>query len=359
MGKTKRMLAALAASLLAATAANAASPWGENYFPNSTVITQDGTDVKFFDDLIRDRMVVISFIYTSCRDLCPINTARLAEVARRLEGRMGEDIFFVSISVDPLNDTPERLKAFADAFYDGPGWTFITGDEQTLRLIGSKLGNNSEVPANHRNEVVLGNALTGDWSRNTPFGEIETLTSAVLDLDPVWREQRRMPDQAYLDPADLAGLQISAEPGQALFKKMCAPCHTVGVGDMVGPDLMGVTERRERDWLAAFIRDPETSRRAGDPVALDMVARFPGVRMPSFALTENDAADLINYLETRTKDIMTARADAIAHDADPAHHHGDHAAQPVAAVDDHAAHDQVHGEGHSHAHGHDAKPHHH
>lgn len=316
----KKLAAAMMAALLATTAtAGAASRWGPDYFPNSEVTTQDGETVRFYEDLLRGRMVVISFIYTSCRDLCPINTARLAQVAERLEGRMGKDIFFISISVDPANDTPDRLKAFAEAFYDGPGWTFITGDETVLREIGSKLGNNSEVPANHRNEVVLGNEKTGDWSRNTPFGEIGALTSAVLDLDPVWRDRIRTPPADYLTAEDYATLQISPEPGQALFKKLCAPCHTVGVGDHVGPDLLGATERRDHEWLSAFIQNPEALRRQNDPVAAELAVRFPGVRMPSFGLTETDAADLISYIDTLTKEIEEARADAIAHGMDHSH----------------------------------------
>lgn len=286
---------------------------GAEYFSNAQVVTQDGESVKFYDDLIRDRMVLISFIFTSCKDLCPINTARLALVAEKLGDRMGKDIFFVSISVDPENDTPEKLKAFRASFYEGPGWTFITGDPATLKTVGDKLGNRGDRPSDHRNEVIIGNDATGEWARNTPFGDIESLALAVLDLDPEWRARVRIPPAEYLTAESYAHLQISSEPGQALFKKLCSACHTVGVGDRAGPDLLGVTERRPLDWLVRFLRDPQAMRRNRDPVALDLVGRFPGARMPSFGLSENDAADLIAYLEKRTADVETARAEAIAH----------------------------------------------
>ena len=85
--------------------------WGAGYFPDVSVTTQDGKTLHFYDDLIKGRIVVVSFIYTSCSELCPIETARLAEVKDRLGDAVGRDVFFVSMTVDPEHDTPEMLKA--------------------------------------------------------------------------------------------------------------------------------------------------------------------------------------------------------------------------------------------------------
>ncbi len=329
----RRLVTYLGAAALAALSGQTAlaGRWGSDYFPNTPVIDETGRTLSFYEDVLRGRMVVISFIYTSCKDLCPINTARLAAVAEELRDVMGESVFFVSISVDPENDTPERLKAFKESFYDGPGWTFLTGDTDVLRDIGSKLGNDSPIPAQHRNEIILGNEATSDWARNTPFGEIGVLASTIRDLDPTWRQQVRIPAAQYLELEDFAHLRMSDQQGQALFQKMCAPCHTVGVGDRVGPDLMGVNERRSEDWLVDFILDPEALRRSGDPQAAELVERFPGARMPSFGLTETDAKDLLSFLRDRTETVMQARAEAIAHDA--AH---------AAADEDHSIHTHQH-----------------
>jgi protein SCO1/2 len=322
----RRWALSLSAAVIAALSSQTAiaGQWGADYFPNTPVIDETGRTLSFYDDVLRGRIVVISFVYTSCRDLCPINTARLAAVANELRDVMGKSVFFVSISVDPQNDTPERLKAFKDAFYDGPGWTFLTGEDAILREIGSKLGNDSNVPSQHRNEIILGNEATSDWARNTPFGEIGMLASTIRDLDPQWREQERIPSAQYLKTEEFAHLQLSDQQGQVLFQKMCAPCHTVGVGDRVGPDLMGVTERRSEDWLVDFIRDPEALRRIGDPQAAELMARFPGARMPSFGLTEVDARDLISFLKDRTETVLQARSEAIAHDASHAEAGEDH-----------------------------------
>ncbi|MEZ0199753.1 SCO family protein, partial [Pseudomonas qingdaonensis] len=87
----------------------AASPWGASYFPNIPLLTQDGEKVHFFDDLIKDKVVAINFIFTGCSDSCPVETARLRQVQKILGDRVGKDIFLYSISIDPYNDTPATL----------------------------------------------------------------------------------------------------------------------------------------------------------------------------------------------------------------------------------------------------------
>ncbi len=89
----------------------ATNPWGADYFPNVLLLTQDSTTVRFYDDLLKGKAVAINLIYTSCKDECPLETARLVQVQRLLGDRVGKDLFFYSISIDPKHDTPEVLKA--------------------------------------------------------------------------------------------------------------------------------------------------------------------------------------------------------------------------------------------------------
>ena len=158
------LLAVLAMSCLCAIGAQAR--WGKGYLPNATVITHDGKTLQFYDDLIKDKIFVISFLFTTCKDICPLATARLAELQEKLGDSMGRDIFFYSISIDPETDTPERLKQYADAFRAGPGWLFLTGKPEDIHAIRYKLGDRSQVLSEHRNEVLLGNGATGEWARN-------------------------------------------------------------------------------------------------------------------------------------------------------------------------------------------------
>src|SRR5690349_683999 len=115
---------AMAAIALAAALVHAQSPWHGDYFPNVELRTQDNETVRFYD-AIKGKTVAIELMYTTCKFSCPLETARLAEVYRLLGPRMGKDIFFFSISIDPSHDTPAVLKTFASQYSAGPGWTFL------------------------------------------------------------------------------------------------------------------------------------------------------------------------------------------------------------------------------------------
>lgn len=306
-----RLLLAFAAVCVPYLAA--ASPKrGVEYFTNLEVVTQDGETVRFYDDLIKDKVVVVSFIFTSCTDMCPINTARMTQVADVLGDALGKNVFFVSISVDPENDTPEKMRAFADAFYNGPGWTFVTGSPENLKTISYQLGNREEKRSDHINEIILGNDRTGEWARNTPFNEPERLATIIQEMDPEWRMETVIPPDQFLTLDDLRRYQVSADPGQVLFRKLCSGCHTVGVGDRVGPDLLGISERRDEEWIKRYIRDPAAVRQSNDLAAIELGLRYGGVRMPNLGLSENDATDLITYLNGQADIIARARAEAVA-----------------------------------------------
>jgi len=293
-------------------------PWGESYIPNLEVKTQNGETVRFYDDLIKGKIVIISFIYTSCTDICPLTTARLSQLEDRLGDALGRDVFMISMTVDPKRDTPERMKEFSAAFQTRPGWTFVTGTPETIRAINYKFGERSEILSEHRNQIVLGNDATGEWQRDSAFSDLNRLEMTIHSLDPKWRDQERPP---AADATSKTGFALSEQPGQALFKKICAPCHTIGVGDRVGPDLRDVTKRRDRAWLAAFIRNPAKLRALHDPAAMALVEKFPAVRMPVLGLGEQDASDLVAFLEAETSRLHEAQNEVPL----TAHQHGSHA----------------------------------
>jgi cytochrome oxidase Cu insertion factor (SCO1/SenC/PrrC family) len=296
--------AALAAAAVAAPAPAEAQSrrWGDGYFPNLPVVTQDGKTLRFYDDVLKGKIVVVNFMYTNCPDICGLTTARLSQAEEKLHDMVGRDLFFVSLSVDPENDTPQKLKEFADSFHLGDGWLFLTGKPEDIRAINAKFGEHTRSLDQHRQEVILGNDATGEWQRNSALGDIERFIMDVRAMDPKWRDQVRT---ALPSTAVEAGYQISSQPGQVLFKKMCAPCHTIGVGDRAGPDLRDVTARRDREWLTRFIMDAYKMRREKDPTALALTDKYKGVLMPRLGLTRNDAADVIAYVETQSSRLST------------------------------------------------------
>src|SRR5262245_53913603 len=288
------ILLAAATLVLAPDRGAHAARWGKGYLPDIEVVTHEGKTLRFYDDLVKDKVSVISFIYTTCRDFCPLEAARLSELQEKLGDAMGRDVFFYSISIDPKTDTPERLKEYAKTFGAGPGWLFLTGKPEDIQALRYKLGDRGKTLSEHRNEILLGNGGTGEWARSNVLGDIASLAASVRSMDPKWRaapDAQRTPHTITFGLADFA-----ARPGEALYRRLCAGCHTVGKGTKVGPDLAGIAERRDCEWLLKFISNSEKLRAQKDPVALELVASFPTVRMPPMGITPNDAGDLLAYV---------------------------------------------------------------
>src|SRR5688572_32235559 len=107
-GITICVAAAIAAAFAVRTIA-AGAKRTSNPIPNVTLTTHEGAQVRFYDDLVKGKIVAINLIYTTCQYACPLETARLAQVERLLGDRMGRDIFFYSITIDPGHDTPAVL----------------------------------------------------------------------------------------------------------------------------------------------------------------------------------------------------------------------------------------------------------
>lgn len=315
-----------------------AGPWDESYFPNVPLLTQEGETVRFYDDLIEGRIVVVTFVYTDCPDICGLSTARLAQVVDWLGDRVGRDIFVYSISLDPETDTPERLKAYADAFGAGPGWTFLTGTRENIDLVRYKMGERSQDLSEHRSDMVIGNGATGQWRRSSLMGSLVVATTEILELDPSWTPPK--PEAAAAAPDET--LVVKDTRGEGLFITACAACHAIGEGVRIGPDLAGVTLRRDRAWLETFLRDPSLMLENGDPTAVALDASFPAIRMPDLGLGPNDVADLIHYFDSQTVllgEPMAEAAEEGGHDhAGHHHHHASHEHDAPAEGHDHGAH---------------------
>lgn len=315
------------ASLASPTAS--AARWGENYFPNVPVVTHEGEKVRFYQDLVKGKIVVINFIYTSCPDICSLSTARLAQVRQWLGDRVGKDIFIYSITLDPETDSPDVLKAYAEAFDVGKGWLFLTGEPDDVHLLRYKLGERSRTLNEHRSDMVIGNDATGEWRRTSVMGNLKLLTQQIKEMDPVWRAQKRPVSTSSVMkvPGDY---QLGRQPGEALFLKACASCHTVGNGDRVGPDLEGVADRRERAWLIRYLVAPDVLRFKKDPIAVALDAQYKGVSMPNLGLSEVDAKDVIAYLQAQMKR-LSAQANPSEPQTDHDHHDHDHNEPPLGA----------------------------
>jgi cytochrome oxidase Cu insertion factor (SCO1/SenC/PrrC family) len=163
--------------------------------PDVEVLDQEGHALHFYSDLIKGKTVAINFIFTNCTTICPPLAATFARVQKEMGAKVGKDVHFISISVDPLTDTPERLKAWGDKFKAGPGWTFVTGSKPQMDKLLNALGASVSRREDHSPTVIVGNDLKGVWTRtyglaqiSQMVGLIESVIEAKLDQSQAVKE---------------------------------------------------------------------------------------------------------------------------------------------------------------------------
>lgn len=279
-------------------AAPKGSPWGQDYFPNIALTDQDGKKLKFYDDLIKDKVVAINFMYTHCGDSCPAETASLKRVQALLGDRVGKEIFFYSISIDPDHDTPKVLKDYAERFRVDPGWRFLTGAKADTQLLRKKLGLYREDVAelklnDHNVSFILGNESTGQWMKKTPFDEPQSLARLLGYTLSKNKSAYKSNSVSYSKAQKLPTLSKAED----IYKFRCSSCHSLGVEDGLGPGLQGVTKKRERAWLSRWLKEPDKMLAEKDPIAMELYERYQKIVMPNLRLSDSDVNALIEYLE--------------------------------------------------------------
>lgn len=164
----------------AATAGAAALPPAVNVtLVDAPLLDQDGRPVHFAKDVVGDRIVVMDFVFTTCTTICPILSAKLAGLQGRLGDRLGQGIGLVSVSIDPARDTPARLKAHAAKFKAGPGWTWLTGEPETVNKVLKGLGAYTPNFNEHPPIMLVGDGRTGRWARFNGFPDPAKLEAAI------------------------------------------------------------------------------------------------------------------------------------------------------------------------------------
>ena len=154
-----------------------------NYFTDLPLLNQEGRRVRFYSDVLKDKVVLISFIYTSCKDACPVIMHRLSQVKNQLGEAFGKQVFFVSMSVDPVRDTPQALTKYARQHHaEHPGWMFLTGEKANVDRILTKLGQYSEKPEAHSTMLLAGNVGTRHWTKVGPTVSVAGVAAKLRDL---------------------------------------------------------------------------------------------------------------------------------------------------------------------------------
>lgn len=152
----------------------------QSYFTDTLLLTQEGREVRFYNDVLKDRVVLLNVVFTSCTDACPLITRKLREVRAALGEERASRITFVSLTSDPLNDTPEKLRDFIhQQGVEAPNWLFLTGDKANVDLVLARLGQLSASPEQHSTLLIAGDVAGRRWSRISPSAPVAAIAERL------------------------------------------------------------------------------------------------------------------------------------------------------------------------------------
>lgn len=169
--------------------ADSESP-AKKYFTDVLLTNQNGQKMRFYSDLLQGKVVIINSFFATCTGVCLPLTRNLEKLQQGLGARMGKDVHILSISVDPVVDTPASLKAYATKLNAGPGWYFLTGDKENVDFVLKKIGHFVDTKESHLNIFIIGNERTGLWKKAYGLAKSDELMKVV---DSVLNDQPPAP----------------------------------------------------------------------------------------------------------------------------------------------------------------------
>jgi len=156
------------APALAAAQPSSGTHDAKTWFTDTPLQDQNGNTLRFYSDTLKDRVVLLNVIFTRCDDACPLITRKLKEV-REVLGDKADGITFISLTSDPLRDTPAVLKAYTlKQGVDGPHWFFLTGDKAQMDLVLGRIGQIVPTPEQHSTQLIVGDVANKRWSKIRP-----------------------------------------------------------------------------------------------------------------------------------------------------------------------------------------------
>jgi protein SCO1/2 len=151
----------------------------QKYFTEVELVNQDGAKMRFYSDLLKGRTVVMIPFFTTCTGSCPPMNRNMAKIQEALGDRLGKQVYLISITVDPVTDTPARLKEYAEKFHAKPGWYFLTGTPENVNFALNKIGQYVADKNDHTSIMIIGNEATGLWKKAFALASAEELIKIV------------------------------------------------------------------------------------------------------------------------------------------------------------------------------------
>lgn len=162
-----------------------------NKVPNAKLVDQDGNKVRFYD-LIKGKVVALNFVFTTCKTICPPMGANFVALKEKLQDKVdAKELVMLTVSIDPVNDTPERLKAWSDRYEAGPGWTLLTGDKKEVNQLLKGLKVFTAVKEEHSPLILLGKEGSDDWIRTNGLANPDELVSAIEPFFEIAKKEKK------------------------------------------------------------------------------------------------------------------------------------------------------------------------
>jgi protein SCO1/2 len=157
---------------------------------DAQLVDQDGRMLRLASDAFADKVVVVSFVYTNCSDVCPMVSHTFARLQESLAPLMEKKVRLVSLTVDPVRDTPARLKEYSAHFAPMPGWLWLTGDVSNVAAALQSLGIHITKPENHPAQILVGDPKSGRWTRLYDIDKPQQVLAKVDELLAAQRAQK-------------------------------------------------------------------------------------------------------------------------------------------------------------------------
>lgn len=151
-------------------------------FGDAILTDQNGRKVKLKSELIRDQIVVMDFAYTTCTTVCPVLTALMVKVQNALAESGPAGVQLITISVDPARDTSSKLRAYAEKHGAKPGWRWLTGPTGRVNEVLKGFGAYAPSFEDHPPLVLVGDPVSGNWTRFVGFTDPQELLAKVREL---------------------------------------------------------------------------------------------------------------------------------------------------------------------------------
>jgi len=155
----------------------------------------------------------------------------------------------------------------------------------------------------HNISLVMGNQKTGRWMKRSPYEDSKVLATMFGDWLHNWKNETSVVNTDYRK-AD--GLATTYSDGEFLYRTRCLTCHSLGNGDGVGPDLLGVTKRRDRKWLERWIAVPNEMIKEKDPIAMELMKKYNNINMPNLKMSTVDVKNIMEFLDSVDENIVTS-----------------------------------------------------